>query len=89
MVVKTQVIGDLVIHLDKQPLNLQRHVWRGRSNFLNAIRHWPLVLAVSQDTGYLEGRIVDQTGANLRFRGLGREPTQRDNSCREQSDINS
>lgn len=49
MVVMSDVIGDSVIDLEKQPLRFTdtgRHVCRGRHYFLNVIRQWLFELVV-------------------------------------------
>lgn len=75
----SQIIGDSITDLEKQPLKFTgRHVWRAP---LLPRRDQTVAIRVGGLTGYLEGTMVDQTEADLRFRGLGREPTQRDSSC--------
>lgn len=73
MVVMSQIIGDSITDLEKQPLKF--------TGPLLPKRDQTVAFRVGGLTGHLEGRMVDQTEADLRFRGLGREPTQRDSSC--------
>lgn len=58
MVVMSQIIGDSITDLEKQPLKFTgRHVWRGRHYFLNVIRQWLFGSVVSQDISKAEGSI--------------------------------